>query len=111
MVFGRAIGWVFLAIGVLCLIGAAAAFGVKASGHEFAGASSLGALWFQVNSPSLNITQAIIQRYVWPYLWDPLLQSVLVMPLERGLVTIALVTGGIGLALSRLFRDPNSVDD
>ena len=105
MIVGRAIGWVFLAIGILCLIAAAAAAGVKASGHEFAGASSLGALWFQAHSASLNLTQAIIQRYIWPYFWDPILQSVLVMPLERGLVTVALVTGGLGLVLSRLFRD------
>ena len=108
MAIGRTVGRAFLSVGILCLLAAAAVFGVKATGHEFAGAPSLGALWFQFHAYSLNLTQAIIQRYIWPYLWDPVLQSLLVMPLERGLVTIALVTGGIGLVLSRLFSDPDT---
>ncbi|MEM9232325.1 MAG: hypothetical protein AAGB10_22280 [Pseudomonadota bacterium] len=108
MIVGRTIGWVFLAIAILCLIAAASVFGVKATGHEFGGAASLGQLWFQVNSAGLNLTQAIIQRYVWPYLWDPIIQSVLLMPLEQGLLTIAATTGAIGLVLSGLFRNRNA---
>ncbi len=105
MIVGRTFGWALLAIAVLCLIGTASVVGVKATGQEFGGAPSLGALWFQLNPSGLNLSQAIIQRYVWPYLWDPVIQSVLVMPLEQGLLTVAAVTGGAGLVLARLFRN------
>lgn len=111
MIVGRTFGWALLAIAVLCLIGTASVVGVKATGQEFGGAPSLGALWFQLNPSGLNLTQAIIQRYVWPYLWDPVIQSVLVMPLEQGLLTVAAVTGAAGLVLSRLFRNRDADPD
>ncbi|WP_157747469.1 hypothetical protein [Cohaesibacter sp. ES.047] len=41
---------------------------------------SLGATWFEIDTASLNLTQAVIQRNVHPFLWDPLMQWVLMMP-------------------------------
>ncbi|PLW76117.1 hypothetical protein [Cohaesibacter celericrescens] len=41
---------------------------------------SLGATWFELDSASLNLTQAVIQRNVHPLVWDPLVQWILTMP-------------------------------
>jgi len=38
---------------------------------------ALGQLWYQLNRSSLNLVQAVIQRYIHPFLWDPIIVSVL----------------------------------
>jgi hypothetical protein len=53
---------------------------------------AVGELWYQVDVGSLNLTQAVIQRYVHPLLWDPVLVSVLQWPLWS-------LLGGPGAAL------------
>jgi streptogramin lyase len=35
------------------------------------GMASLGEVWFTVHSGSLNLSQAVIQRYLSPEIWDP----------------------------------------
>ena len=40
----------------------------------------LGQYWYGWSPGSLNLTQAVIQRYVWPPLWDSVLQPILEMP-------------------------------
>ena len=40
----------------------------------------LGQEWFNLSSGSLNLTQAVISRYVHPFLWDPVMQNILLMP-------------------------------
>ena len=47
-------------------IGAAIADVVSRSGM-----ASLGEVWFAVHSGSLNLSQAVIQRYLSPDIWDP----------------------------------------
>lgn len=42
--------------------------------------SSLGGLWGKVNGASLNLVQAIVQRYLHPVLWDPILVNILLLP-------------------------------
>lgn len=39
-----------------------------------------GELWFKLNPGSLNLTQAITQRFVHPGLWDPVMISILQWP-------------------------------
>ena len=41
---------------------------------------SLGELWFNLSPGSLNLMQALIQRYVLPALWDPVMVWLLVQP-------------------------------
>ena len=41
---------------------------------------SVGEYWFQFDRDSLGLSQAAIQRYVHPYLWDPIIQTVLGWP-------------------------------
>ena len=38
---------------------------------------ALGQLWYDLNRSSLNITQAVVQRYIHPYLWDPIIVTIL----------------------------------
>jgi len=42
--------------------------------------TSAGEVWFALDVGSLNLVQAVIQRYVHPFLWDPVLASVLRWP-------------------------------
>jgi len=48
----------------------------------------LGQYWFEVSPNSLQLIQPAIERYLHPYLWDPLIQSVLTWP-------AAMVFGGL----------------
>ena len=41
---------------------------------------ALGQMWFNIDPPSLNLLQAVIERYVWPPLWDPVVLTVLRWP-------------------------------
>ncbi len=56
----------------------------------------LGQTWFSLSPDSLNLAQAVVQRYVHPYLWDPVIQSVLLWPTFAvgGVVGILLVLLG-----------------
>lgn len=59
--------------------------------------TSLGELWFSIHPGSLNLSQAVVQRYVSPTLWDPYIQSVLLAPGW-------LVLGGLGIVFLVLAR-------
>ena len=41
---------------------------------------ALGQLWFSFDSASLNLTQAVVQRYLHPWLWDPAFVQLLLWP-------------------------------
>jgi hypothetical protein len=38
---------------------------------------ALGQLWYDLNRSSLNLLQAVVQRYVHPFLWDPIIVTIL----------------------------------
>ena len=40
----------------------------------------LGREWFDFSASSLNFSQAIVQRYLHPFLWDPIIIAVLKAP-------------------------------
>ncbi len=40
----------------------------------------LGVDWFNLSPSTLNLAQATVQRYVHPYLWDPVIQTILQAP-------------------------------
>ena len=42
--------------------------------------TSFGETWFEFHPGSLNLSQALIQRYVHPMIWDPGVQWVLLQP-------------------------------
>ena len=59
----------------------------------------LGALIYATAPDLLNGSQAFIQRYVWPYLWDPIIQNVLTWWDWAAI-------GGLGLILATVARRP-----
>ena len=44
------------------------------------GFSPLGQIWFDLHPGSLNLVQAVIERYVWQPLWDPGIATILQWP-------------------------------
>ena len=50
------------------------------SGGGLLGFNSLGDLWGRLSAASLNLVQAIVQRYLFPALWDPVLVTFLLLP-------------------------------
>ena len=61
------------------------------------GMTALGQLWYSLHPGSLNLVQAVIERYVHTFLWDPIIISVLLAP-------AALLFLGIGILLALVFR-------
>ncbi len=39
-----------------------------------------GELWSRIDANSLGLVQVVLERYIWPPLWDPVLFSVLLLP-------------------------------
>lgn len=58
----------------------------------------LGEAWYRLDAPSLNLVQAVVERYIWPPLWDPVALSVL----EQPAVLVFAVPGAILLLLAFL---------
>ncbi len=52
----------------------------------------LGEHWFSIHPQSLNAAQAGIERHVAPFLWDPVMTTILLLPAW-------LVVGGLGALL------------
>ena len=59
--------------------------------------TALGSLWFSLDPTSLNVTQAVTQRYIHPALWDPVAITLLRWP-------AAPVFAALGIVLLVLFR-------
>ncbi|MGH6914210.1 MAG: hypothetical protein ACREH6_11185 [Geminicoccaceae bacterium] len=72
-----------LALGACLLILALAALGYELVLALETGSYrplAAGELWYALDRGSLNLVQAVIQRYVHPALWDPLLAGLLHWP-------------------------------
>lgn len=94
----RIIGWILLVLAAIL----AGHEGLNALEGEPYRMIAVGELWFRIDqalgTASLNVTQAFIQRYVWAWLWESVIQPVLIAP--------AWVVFGIpGLLLVWLGRD------
>lgn len=94
---GATLAWTILGavlcIAALGIAGYELAIYMRASRYE---ALTAGQLWFALHVSSLNLVQAVTQRYIHPGLWDPLLVSLLRWPLWS-------LFGGIGVMLVTLF--------
>lgn len=69
----RAIGWTLVLL-ALAALGYEALLALRTGSWRMLAA---GELWYALDRGSLNLVQALIQRYVHPVLWDPVIQSVL----------------------------------
>lgn len=58
--------------------------------------SAIGELWFTYAGGSLNFTQAIVQRYLAPEIWDDFVRPVLLWPALPVFAAIAFVLLLIG---------------
>ena len=79
--------------------------GFSASG--LFGFATLVDLWARINAASLNLVQAIVQRYLFPALWDPMLVTVLLLPAWPVLGAIAAL---VLLRHNKGMREPKSAD-
>jgi hypothetical protein len=87
----KVLGQVFVALGAAMLgIGAWLRF----AGHDLT--MPAGQLWFTVDKASLNLTQAIIQRYVSAGLWDSVMVPLLLLPGWKAIGLLFLICGAIG---------------
>ncbi|MAG96140.1 MAG: hypothetical protein CMM08_05575 [Rhodospirillaceae bacterium] len=89
VVVGRAAGWLLAGLALLAL-GAELVASLEAGAYR---GLALGELWYALDVSSLNLIQAVVQRHLWPLLWDPMLVTVLRWPawISFGLVALALV--------------------
>lgn len=77
------IGRWFFVLGILLLVLAASALAYELfAALETGGYRSIaaGELWFRLHASSLNLSQAVTQRYLHPGLWDPIIISGLQWP-------------------------------
>ncbi len=88
MLIGRIIGWL-LVLAALVMLGRDL-IGWLDTRHLSLVAA--GDLWYQVDPNSLLLAQPAIQRHVAPWLWDPVIETILLCP-------AMLVLGVPGLAL------------
>jgi len=73
MIVGRVIGWIVLLAGAAVLV----RDGLVWVDTKHWAPIALGQLWYQLNRSSLNLVQAVVQRYIHPFLWDPIIVSLL----------------------------------
>jgi hypothetical protein len=85
--------------GWLLVAAALSALGLELAQAFFRGAYqpiAAGELWFRLDVTSLNLVQAITQRYLHPSLWDPIVATILQWPAWS-------LLGGPGAALVLAF--------
>ena len=73
MIIGRVIGWIVLLAGAAVLV----RDGLVWIDTKHWAPIALGQLWYQLNRSSLNLFQAVVQRYIHPFFWDPIIVSLL----------------------------------
>jgi hypothetical protein len=87
-------GQVFVALGVavLCL-----AAWLWVAGHDLT--LPAGQLWYTLDKGSLNLTQAIVQRYIYAGLWDSVFVPFLLLRAQTAFAILILGCGAIGAVL------------
>ena len=99
---GRLIGWVIFLTGLSVLVRDVLVW----IDTKLWAPISLGQLWFDFSRSSLNLVQAVVQRYIHPFLWDPIIVTVLLW----WAFAVLVVLGVLILALfGRRTRAPTAV--
>ena len=73
MIVGRVIGWIVFLAGAAVLVRDLLVWIDTKHWAPIA----LGQLWYDLNRSSLNLVQAVVQRYIHPFLWDPIIVTIL----------------------------------
>jgi hypothetical protein len=99
---GRLIGWIIFLAGLAVLV---RDMFVWIDTKHWA-PIALGQLWFDLDRSSLNLVQAVVQRYIHPFLWDPIIVTILLW----WAFAVLMVLGVLILALfGRRTRAPTAV--
>lgn len=77
MIVLRLLGAVFFLISMIALIYDGTRMLGSEAGLDF---TALGEHWFKLHPTSLNLAQAAIERHVSPFLWDPIIITILEAP-------------------------------
>jgi len=93
MIVWRVIGWVLLLAGLSVLVRDVIASFDTGVWRPIA----VGQLWYDFDRSSLNLSQAVIQRYVSPFLWNRIVVPVLVSWASAVLIGL----GAVVLVLTR----------
>jgi hypothetical protein len=93
MIVGRLIGWLISLAGVAVLVRDGLVWIDTKRWQPMA----LGQLWYDLNRSSLNLVQAVVQRYISPFLWDPIIVTILLC----WAFAVLIVLGLLILALCR----------
>lgn len=81
------IGYIFILVGVIQL-GRDILMSIQRRGFAL---ETLGEFWAELHISSLKLIQTVIERYIWPPLWDPFLVFALQLPVWLLLFAIAFV--------------------
>lgn len=94
-IIGRILGWLAIVVAAATLLlMIVARFAGQGPGQP------LGQLWFTVDVASLNLLQAVVERQLWPPIWDYAVFPVLQLPAI--VVTVAAaVLGALLLVVTR----------
>lgn len=65
--------------------------GMQSLANETLTLTPLGELWFRLDPASLNTAQAAVQRNLSPELWDPVILSILQLPVWAVAGTVAIL--------------------
>ena len=76
MKFCRIIGWILILL-AFAAAGSEIFAAFEAKTYRF---QAFGELWYMIDRGSLDLFQAIVQRYIWPFLWDGVIAHILLMP-------------------------------
>ena len=93
MIVGRVIGWLAFLAGAAVLVRDLLVWIDTRHWSPIA----LGQLWYDLNRSSLNLVQAVVQRYIHPFFWDPIIVSILLC----WAFVVLMVLGGLMLVLFR----------
>ena len=87
------VGWTLLIVALVIAI----RDGLASLDQKVLVIKPLGQIWYDIDPPSLNTAQAVVERYVSPTLWDPAIVTILQLP---GVAVFG-VLGIVFLLLSR----------
>lgn len=93
------LGWLF----VLATLGAGAWEVFAPASDGGIALRPLGAFWYWIDPGSLNLVQAVVERYILPALWDPVIVAVLQQPAVLDFAVPAFVLLALCLIM-RLWR-------
>ncbi len=98
------LGWLLTAAAILLLVHE----GYNAVLEDGYRLIPLGEIWFvldrMLGTGTLNLTQAVVQRYLWPWIWEDGIQQLLLFPAWAVFLVPGVVLAVIGAAGRRRRR-------